>query len=143
MPLPIPEPGLVISYSYLWHSEYERDQEERLKDRPCAIILVAEYGAGEIVVTVVPVTHSPPERDAVELPLTIKRRLRLDEARSWVVVSEVNRFVWPGPDLRPVPRGEPERFDYGFLPPSLFRQIRDRLPAAAAAQKLKVVPRSE
>ena len=143
MPLPVPEPGLVISYSYLWHSEYERDQEEGLKDRPCAIILVAEDDAGETVVTVVPVTHSPPEGEAVEIPLTIKRRLRLDEARSWVVVSEVNRFVWPGPDLRPMPRGEPERFDYGFLPPSLFRQIRDRLLAAAAAQKLNVVPRSE
>ena len=143
MPLPVPEPGLVISYSYLWHSEYERDQEEGLKDRPCAIILVAEDDAGETVVTVVPVTHSPPEGEAVEIPLTVKRRLRLDEARSWAVVSEVNRFVWPGPDLRPVPRGEPERFDYGFLPPSLFRQIRDRLLAAAAAQKLKVVPRSE
>jgi hypothetical protein len=59
------------------------------------------------------------------------------------VVSEVNRFVWPGPDLRPVTRGDPERFDYGFLPPSLFRQIRDRFMAAAAAQRLKVVPRSE
>lgn len=143
MPLPIPEPGLVISYSYLWHSEYERDQEEGLKDRPCAIILVAKVRAGEAVVTVVPVTHSPPQGDAVEIPLTVKRRLRLDEARSWAVVSEVNRFVWPGPDLRPVPGGEPERFDYGFLPPSLFRQIRDRLLAAAAAQKLSVVPRSE
>jgi hypothetical protein len=143
VPLPLPEPGLVISYSYLWHSEYERDQEEGLKDRPCAIILVAEDGAGETVVTVVPVTHRQPEGDAVEIPLAVKSRLRLDEARSWAVVSEVNRFVWPGPDLRPVPRGDPERFDYGFLPPSLFRQIRDRLLAAAAAQKLKVVPRSE
>ena len=143
MPLPVPEPGLVVSYSYLWHSEYERDQEEGLKDRPCAIILVAEDAAGETLVTVVPITHSAPASDAVEIPLAVKRRLGLDEARSWTVVSEVNRFVWPGPDLRPVTRGDPERFDYGFLPPSLFRQIRDRFMAAAAAQRLKVVPRSE
>lgn len=143
MPLPVPEPGLVISYSYLWHSEYERDQEEGLKDRPCAIILVAEDAAGETLVTVVPITHSAPGADAVEIPLAVKRRLGLDEARSWAVISEVNRFAWPGPDLRPVTRGDPERFDYGFLPPSLFRQIRDRLVAAASAQRLKVVPRSE
>jgi hypothetical protein len=143
VPLPIPETGLVVSYSYLWHSEYERDQEEGLKDRPCAIILVTEDAPGETVVTLVPITHSSPEGDAVEIPLPVKWRLGLDEERSWAVVSEVNRFAWPGPDLRPVPHGDDERFDYGFLPPSLFRQIRDRLLAAAAAQRLKVVPRSE
>jgi hypothetical protein len=143
VPLPVPEPGLVVSYSYLWHSEDEQDQEEGLKDRPCAIILVAEDAAGETLVTVVPITHSAPASDAVEIALAVKRRLGVDEARSWTVVSEVNRFAWPGPDLRPVTRGDPERFDYGFLPPSLFRQIRDRFMAAAAAQRLKVVPRSE
>jgi hypothetical protein len=61
VPLPVPEPGLVVSYSYLWHSEDEQDQEEGLKDRPCAIILVAEDAAGETLVTVVPITHSAPE----------------------------------------------------------------------------------
>jgi hypothetical protein len=84
-------------------------------------------------VTVVPITHSSPAGDAVEIPLTVKRRLGLDEERSWAVVSEVNRFVWPGPDLRPVPRGDDERFDYGFLPPSLFHQIRDQLLGGGAA----------
>jgi hypothetical protein len=69
VPLPVPEPGLVVSYSYLWQSEYERDQEEGVKDRPCAIILIAEDDVGETVVTVVPITHSPPQhqRDAVEI----------------------------------------------------------------------------
>jgi hypothetical protein len=89
VPLPVPEPGLVVSYSYLWHSEYE--QEEGLKDRPCAIILVAEDAAGETLVTVAPITHSAPASDAVEIPLAVKRRLGVDEARSWMVVSEVNR----------------------------------------------------
>lgn len=122
MPLPVPEPGLVVSYSYLWHAEYEWDQEEGLKDRPCAIILVAKDASGETVVTVVPITHSAPGGDAVEIPLAVKRRLSLDEARSWAVVSEVNRFAWPGPDLRPVTRGDRERFDYGFLPPSRWAE---------------------
>jgi hypothetical protein len=143
VPLPVPEPGLVISYSYLWHSEYERDQEEGLKDRPCAIILIAEDAGGQTMVTVVPITRSPPRADAVEIPMAVKRRLGLDEARSWAVVSEVNRFVWPGPDMRPVTRGDPERFDYGFLPPAVFRQVKQGLLAAAVAQRLKIVPRSE
>jgi hypothetical protein len=143
--LPLPEPGLVISYSYLWQSEYRQEREEGLKDRPCAIILAAQDDDGRTIVTVLPITHSPPQdaSDAVELPLVVKKRLGLDEARSWVVVSEVNRFAWPGPDLRAVSRDEPERFEYGLLPPSLFRQIRDRFLAAAAAQRLQIVPRTE
>ena len=59
------------------------------------------------------------------------------------LVIALHRFVWPGPDLRPVTRGDPKRFHYGPLPPSLFRQIRDRLLASAAVQRLQIVARSE
>jgi len=144
VPFPVPEPGLVLSYSYLWQSEYRQEREEGVKDRPCAIILVTGNNGGRTVVTVLPITHSPPQAasDAVELPPAVKRRLGLDEARSWAVVNEVNRFIWPGPDLRAVSRDDPERFEYGLLPPSLFRQIRERFMAAAAAQRLQIVPRS-
>jgi hypothetical protein len=34
--------------------------------------------------------------EAVEIPAVVKRHLGLDEARSWIVVSEINRFIWPG-----------------------------------------------
>jgi hypothetical protein len=37
-----PAPGLVIRYVYLWSHEWVRGQEEGVKDRPCAIILVTE-----------------------------------------------------------------------------------------------------
>jgi hypothetical protein len=143
--LPIPEAGLVICYAYLWHSEHERGREEGTKDRPCAIVLTAKSAEGKTVVSVVPVTHAPPETpdEAVEIPFPTKQRLGLDAARSWVVVSEVNRFVWPGSDLRPVSRGETDRFDYGLLPPSLFRQIKESLAACAKAQRLKAVYRTE
>jgi hypothetical protein len=144
VPLPVPEPGLVVRYAYLWHSDYARGREEGDKDRPCAIILTAIDEAGETVVTVLPVTHTPPQHadDAVELPLVVKRRLGLDDARSWVVVTEVNRFVWPGPDLRPLAPPESGRFDYGLLPPGLYRSIRERFLACARAQRLRAVPRS-
>jgi hypothetical protein len=142
--LPLPEPGLVVSYAYLWRSDFEQGQEEGTKDRPCAIVLIARDDQGDTIVTVVPVTHSPPQRpeDAVELPLPTKRRLGLDAERSWVVVSEINRFVWPGPDLRPLSRAEPDRFVYGMLPPALYRQIRERLGASAKAQRLRAVLRT-
>ena len=145
MPLPTPEPGLVVAYAYLWLAEYEQGREEGTKDRPCAIVLTATDDDGDTIVTVVPITHSAPQRpdEAVELPLVTKQRLGLDAQRSWVVVSEINRFVWPGPDLRPVSRTEPDRFDYGVLPPTIFRQVKAQLAACARAQRLRVVSRTD
>ena len=136
MPLPNPEPGLVISYAYLWQAEHEQGQEEGLKDRPCAIVLSTCDDDGNTVVTVVPVTHTPPKypNEAIEIPAATKQRLGLDHERSWVVVKEVNRFVWPGPDLRPVVGGSPDRFDYGFVPPALFRKIKKLLLDYATRQ---------
>ena len=92
-----------------------------------------------------PITHSPPRADdeAVELSRAIKQHLGLDDARSWVIVSEPNRFVWPGPDLRPVSPAEASRFDYGPLPPGLCRTIRERFLACAGAQRVKIVRRTE
>lgn len=42
MVFPVPVPGLVIRYSYLWASEHARGQEEEVKDRPCAVVLVTQ-----------------------------------------------------------------------------------------------------
>lgn len=119
MPLPRPEPGLVLSYAYLWRHEHNRGREEGTKARPCA------------VVTVAPITHRAPADPArsVLLSAAVKRHLRLDRAASWIVADEVNRFLWPGPDLRPVSRREPERFAYGFLPEDVFDRLRERLIA--------------
>ncbi len=80
--------------------------------------------------------------DAIELPTATKTRLGLDDERSWVVVSEVNRFVWPGPDLAPVP-GDPRRFDYGFLPPRFFKKITSQIVDRARARDLEEIPRRD
>ncbi len=87
MPLPSPRPGLVISYAYLWLAEHREGQLEGAKDRPCAIVLTTESADGETVVTVAPITHSPPrdEAAAVEIPAPTKQRLGLDTGRSWVI----------------------------------------------------------
>ena len=110
MPPPVPVPGLVIRYVYLWHREHLAGREEGQKDRPCAIVaaLRPAEDAGETRVLVLPVTHSPPAQPAlaVEIPTPVKERLRLDADRSWVVLSEWNEFVWPGPDLRRAPGGD-------------------------------------
>ncbi|GAA5266480.1 mRNA interferase MazF [Acidiphilium sp. MT5] len=128
MTLPKPERGLVISYAYLWHSEYEKGRAEGVKDRPCVIIVAIQDNNGTPMVTVAPITHSMPTTPeaAVEIPAATKRRLGLDDARSWIVVSEGNRFAWPGPDIRPI---APGLFDYGFLPPALFRKVQAQFAA--------------
>jgi hypothetical protein len=124
MAVPIPEPGLVISYSYLWHHEFLAGWEEGRKDRPAVIVFVArgEMG-GSIGVTVLPITHSPPHNPAwgIEIPLPVNRHLGLDDARSWVVVAEGNDFLWPGYDLREV--AKTGRYHHGFLPPRFFNQL--------------------
>ncbi len=97
------------------------------------------------MVTVVPITHSAPSEpaDAIELPAALKAHLGLDELRSWVVVTETNDFLWPGPDLRPVPNSAPPRFDYGMLPPRFFAAVRERILQSHLQRKLSVIPRPE
>jgi hypothetical protein len=143
--LPVPEPGLVIRYSYLWRSEYLEGREEGIKDRPCAIVVTAITHDGESVVTVLPVTHSPPAQPALalEIPSITKRRLGLDSQRSWIVFSESNRFVWPGPDLRSLHGGDLSTVAYGILPPNFFNALRDRYLAAINAYQSATVPRTE
>jgi mRNA-degrading endonuclease toxin of MazEF toxin-antitoxin module len=130
--LPEPVPGLIIRYSYLWYREHLQGREEGQKDRPCAIVAaIRADDNGDTRVLVLPITHSPPDHAslAVEIPAKTKQRLQLDDARSWVVLSEWNEFVWPGPDLRRLPNADDSSVAYGMLPPSLFASIRDRFIA--------------
>ncbi|HEX7760303.1 MAG TPA: type II toxin-antitoxin system PemK/MazF family toxin [Caulobacteraceae bacterium] len=142
MALPDPKPGLVISYAYLWRDEARAGQDEGGKARPCVVILAVEGDVGRRVVTVAPVTHSPPRAaaDAVELPPATKARLGLDDARSWIVSTEVNRFVWPGPDLRPISRSRPRDFAFGFIPGAILQRLRDQI---ASHRRVGLTPRDE
>jgi hypothetical protein len=120
-------PGLVISYSYLWRDEAMRGLDEGRKDRPCVVILTVETVDGNVIVTVAPITHTTPAEagGAIILPMQTKARLGLDQAPSWIIATDLNRFTWPGVDLRPVRRGA-DRCDYGKIPGDLLRQVRDK-----------------
>lgn len=145
MALPEPVAGLVIRYAYLWLDEYRQGREEGVKDRPCAIILVSEDRDGDKIVTVLPVTHSPPKdaRLAIEIPPATKARLRMDTAPSWIVLTEANRFAWPGPDLRFADKGDPASVAYGLLPKALFDTVRDRFVALLRAKDASALNRTE
>jgi PemK-like, MazF-like toxin of type II toxin-antitoxin system len=93
VPIPAPEPGLVISYAYLWHHEHQAGRDEGRKDRPCVIVLTVERPAHDAtIVVVLPITHAPPDdpASAIEIPIAVKRHLGLDYERSWIVVAEGN-----------------------------------------------------
>lgn len=145
MSWPVPRPGLVIRYSYLWESEARQGREEGVKDRPCAIVLVVLRGGGHPIVRVLLVTHTAPPNpaDALEIPSATKARLGLDGERSWVVLTEANDFIWPGPDLRPLPGRDPSTVAYGFLPPGFMRFLRQRLEERWRERGPGIVPRTE
>lgn len=77
--------------------------------------------------------------EAVEIPPAVKRHLGLDEARSWVVVSKGDQFVWPGYDLRKVRQSD--RYDYGYLPPGFFNTVLAAFRAWHKAHKVTLIPR--
>lgn len=145
MPLPKPLPGQVIRYSYLWHDEFRRGQEEGRKDRPCAVILASDTLDKKTFLTVVPITHTPPANPehAVLIPSTVKQQLMLDDEKSWIIVDEVNYFEWPGPDIRPISGKTPLRIDYGRLPPALFYSVKQKLTLAYKVGKLQKVARTQ
>jgi hypothetical protein len=145
MTWPVPHPGLVIRYSYLWEREARAGREEGVKDRPCAIVLVLLREGEHPIVRVLPVTHAPPgdPADALEIPRVTKERLGLDADRSWVMLSEANDFIWPGPDLRPAVNGDPSSVVYGVLPPGFMRVLRQRLLQRWREKRVAVTRRTE
>jgi hypothetical protein len=121
-----PPRGSIIRYAYLWADEHQRGWEEARKERPVLVLalsVVRNNGTTEVLV--VAITHSAPSResDAVALPAAVKRQLGLDGAPSWIVTTEANAFLWPGPDIRPVPGRKPSTVVYGEIPEPLLRKV--------------------
>jgi hypothetical protein len=143
--LPEPHAGLVIRYAYLWKREFDAGRDEGTKDRPCAIVMAIIEEDGDKEVWVLPITHTPPANaaDAIEIPTLTKNRLGLDSERSWIIVTEANEFVWPGPDLRPVPGRDVSTIAYGVLPPRFFAYVRDRFLERDQHEKSRRIKRSE
>jgi hypothetical protein len=108
-------------------------------------LLALNDSSGRTRVYALPITHTPPtEPDgAVEIPAQVKDRLGLDGERSWVVLTELNEFTWPGPDLRFLPGKGAESSVYGVLPPVFFRFLRERFLAADRQRKAVRVARTE
>ncbi len=124
MALPEPKPGLVIRYDYLWTHEAAAGRDQG-KERPACLVAASDSAAVPRFVVILPITHTPPDEDTigVEIPAKVREAIGLDDARSWVIVSEHNIDEWPNAGLAPLP-GRRGIFSYGFIPPSLFAQIK-------------------
>ena len=143
MALPTPAPGLLISYAYLWRDQDATGATEGRKNRRCSIVVTTVDDAGDTLVYVAPITHSEPTAgSAVELPAGVKRRLGLDASASWIITSELNRFIWPGYDLRPISRNSPDVFSWGYLPVEVLEAVKRQIVAHQRAKRLGVVDRS-
>jgi hypothetical protein len=143
MALPPPEPGLVISYFYLWRREADAGREQGMKARPCVIIVAVSQQEGGTEVLVAPIIHSPPSPQTphIEIPLKVKHHLGLDHDRSWVIVTEVNHFRWPGYDVNPI-AAQAHKIAYGFLPPSLFNRIRTTILDVIKSKRAHIIARN-
>jgi hypothetical protein len=140
---PTPRPGVVIRYGFLWSHEQDAGADEAAKDRPCAIVVAALREAdGGVTVIVAPITHAAPEDPSASIPLprAVAGALGLDSGEHWLRLDELNRFTWPGYDLRAIP-GRPGEYSYGLLPRPLFEQLREGILARQRAKEGRVLGR--
>jgi hypothetical protein len=92
-----------------------------------------------------PITHHQPAdpADAIEIPAPTKKRLGRHADSSWIVITEANEFLWPGPDLRPVAGRDPSTIAYGPLPPRFFAAVRDEFLERDRREKSARLKRTE
>ncbi len=138
---PDPKPGLVVRYDNLWTHGAAAGREQG-KDRPTCLVAASDSQAKPRFVVLLPITHTQPVGDTlgVEIPAKVKQAIGLDDARSWVIVSEHNIDEWPNGGLSPLPN-KPGVFSYGYLPPGLFAQIKAAFLELARQNKSGVVRR--
>jgi hypothetical protein len=139
--LPDPRPGLVVRYDYLWSREAAAGRDQG-KDRPTCLVAASDSLTKPRYVVLLPITHSPPDSVTVgiEIPPKVRQAIGLDDAPSWVIVSEYNVDAWPNAGLTPIP-GKTGTFSYGFIPPGLFARIKAKFLELARQNKSDAVRR--
>ena len=90
--LPEPIPGLIIRYSYLCTVSILKAATKARKIAPARSSPPCGLTKTAISASWCCRSHSPPDHMslAIEIPPRVEERLQLDDARSWVVVSEWN-----------------------------------------------------
>lgn len=130
----LPIAGTVLRFAYLWSHEIRQGITAPSKERPVALVVAHRPESGSCVV--LPITHTEPCAPTVgiEIPDATRRRLGLDDERQWIILTDVNVFVWPGADLRPVPHREPETAIYGRLGRAFYEDVLAQLQTLIRAR---------
>ena len=107
------------------------------------VVVIARMIEGDFTrLIVAPVTHSQPQAgEGVAVPPAVKRHLGLDDEPSWIITSEVNQFIWPGPDIRPAKGADTPH--YGAIPARLFDQVKAQIGQNAGDRNMAVTKRTE
>ena len=123
MAIPQPRVGMVIRHSFLFSNGDE-------KERPAVVVVAIDPAniGDPFQVAVMPITHSFPTdaATAIEIPQRLNNYLKLDDERSFVVVNEINEFIWPGYDIRQIPDNSGS-WEYGQMPSGFIKQISERV----------------
>lgn len=137
-----PKAGMVINYGYVWARQARQGMEEGQKFRPSLILGVQEEQDKKMVY-VAPITHTPPfyPEESVLVPNETGSRIGLDDKPKWLMLNEVNKFEWPGLDIRRVPHRRERSQFYGFVPRQFLEQARDKMREMMQQNRFNVVPR--
>lgn len=142
MPIDEPETGLVINYHFLWARQHEHGEMSGRKARPVCVVVPLRTPAGTVVLF--PLTTQPPgpDRVAIEVPETERRRLKLrGYGPSWIILDEANSDVMPGTyHLEPVSY-DPLVVSYGKFSDAFVQLVVRTVAAALRAGKVRLVPR--
>jgi len=89
-----------------------------------------------------PRSSHTPVRVALESLSTMRWNPCLPSAGiiTWIITTELNRFAWPGPDIRPTASGD---YIYGYLPEKLMHLVLAQVRRHADKKELKTMPRTE
>lgn len=135
-----PLPGDVWAYPYLWARQASQGETEGRKDRPVAVAVSLGRRDGLHAVYLLAVTsQSPaPDRPAIEIPETEKRRANLSaDTRLWIMLDEYNVDVVER-SFYLTPDGLIGRFGDRFL-----RQIQRGLRQVVTGGRAEKVGRSD
>ncbi|QNE07701.1 hypothetical protein [Croceicoccus marinus] len=124
----LPKPGHVLRYVYLFAEEAARGRDEGVKERFVVVggVLGRRYRVAAIT------TKGEGKTGSLLLPAPVATAAGVAVGSS-VVVSEFNRFTWPGFDIRPL--SKKTGYIAGRLPPGFTNTLIDALIGATPVER--------
>ncbi|MFA1677222.1 hypothetical protein ACDY97_32100 [Rhizobium mongolense] len=137
-----PETGLVISYNFLWEREHAKGEAEGRKARPACIVVPLTSKHGDVVLFPLTTQEPGPDRIAIKVPETERRRLKLKgRGPSWIILDEGNTDrLAESFHVEPISY-DPPTFSYGKLSRAFMGQVLQTLAKAIRERNTRLVKR--